>query len=134
VVPRLGSTSLNLDPCFTPVESPESNGMAEAFVKTFKRDYVPTNPLPDARTALSRIDHWMEDCNSEHPHSRLGLSLTARVHCITSISRVSGLTGSIGVRRRYATDAPLPGLKGIHWCGFVAGVKRRDGRPFSGQL
>jgi len=30
--------ALNLEPCFTPVESPESNGMAEAFVKTFKRD------------------------------------------------------------------------------------------------
>jgi putative transposase len=25
--------ALNLEPCFTPVESPESNGMAEAFVK-----------------------------------------------------------------------------------------------------
>src|SRR6185437_8519507 len=51
---------------------PESNGMAEAFVKTFKRDYVRINSLPDARTVLSRIDHWMEDYNSEHPHSRLG--------------------------------------------------------------
>ena len=50
----------NLEPCFTPVESPESNGMAEAFVKTFKRDYVRINSLPDARTALSRIDHWIE--------------------------------------------------------------------------
>jgi putative transposase len=66
------AAALNLEPCFTPVESPESNGMAEAFVKTFKRDYVRINPLPDARTALSRIDHWMEDYNSEHPHSRLG--------------------------------------------------------------
>jgi putative transposase len=66
------AAALNLEPCFTPVESPESNGMAEAFVKTFKRDYVRINPLPDARTALSRIDHWMEDYNFEHPHSRLG--------------------------------------------------------------
>jgi putative transposase len=66
------AAALNLEPCFTPVESPESNGMAEAFVKTFKRDYVRINSLPDARTALSRIDHWMEDYNSEHPHSRLG--------------------------------------------------------------
>jgi putative transposase len=56
--------------------------MAEAFVKTFKRDYIRINTLPDARTALARIDHWMEDYNSEHPHSRP--SLTARVHCITS--------------------------------------------------
>jgi putative transposase len=29
------AAALNLEPCFTPVESPESNGMAEAFVKTF---------------------------------------------------------------------------------------------------
>ena len=66
------AVALNLEPCFTPVESPESNGMAEAFVKTFKCDYVRINSLPDARTVLSRIDHWMEDYNSEHPHSRLG--------------------------------------------------------------
>ena len=66
------AAALNLEPCFTPVESPESNGMAEAFVKTFKRDYVRVNPIPDARTALLRIDNWMEDYNSEHPHSRLG--------------------------------------------------------------
>ena len=54
------AAALNLEPCFTPVESPESNGMAEAFVKTFKRDYVRINPLPDARTALARIDHWIQ--------------------------------------------------------------------------
>jgi transposase InsO family protein len=34
------AVALNLEPCFTPVQSPESNGMAEAFVKTFKRDYL----------------------------------------------------------------------------------------------
>ena len=65
------AAALNLEPCFTPIESPESNGMAEAFVKTFKRDYVRVNQIPDARTALLRIDQWMEDYNSEHPHSRL---------------------------------------------------------------
>ena len=55
-----------------PVESPESNGMAEAFVKTFKRDYVRVSPIPDANTALALIDSWMEDYNTVHPHSRLG--------------------------------------------------------------
>jgi putative transposase len=64
--------ALNLMPCFTPVESPESNGMAEAFVKTFKRDYVRITPIPDAATALALIDNWMEDYNTVHPHSRLG--------------------------------------------------------------
>ena len=34
------AAAANLEPCFTPVESPESNGVAETFVKTFKRDYV----------------------------------------------------------------------------------------------
>ena len=61
------------DPFFIPMPDLKPiNGMAEAFVKTFKRDYVRINSLPDARTVLSRIDHWMEDYNSEHPHSRLG--------------------------------------------------------------
>jgi transposase InsO family protein len=64
--------ALGLTPCFTPVESPESNGMAEAFVKTFKRDYVRVNPLPDAATALAAIGAWMDDYNEAHPHSRLG--------------------------------------------------------------
>ena len=51
--------ALNLVPCFTPVESPESNGMAEAFVKTFKRDYVRVGLIPDAATALhSSISGW----------------------------------------------------------------------------
>jgi transposase InsO family protein len=63
--------ALNLEPCFTPVESPQSNGMAEAFVKTFKRDYVRIIALPDANTALTKIESWMEDYNTVHPHSQL---------------------------------------------------------------
>jgi transposase InsO family protein len=64
--------ALNLEPCFTPVESPESNGMAEAFVKTLKRDYVRVSPISDAAYALTLIGSWMEDYNTVHPHSRLG--------------------------------------------------------------
>jgi hypothetical protein len=36
-----GALAINLVPCFTPVQSPESNGISESFVKTLKRDYVP---------------------------------------------------------------------------------------------
>ena len=46
--------------------------MAEAFVKTFKRDYVRVNPIPNAAAALALIDRWMKDYNTVHPHSRLG--------------------------------------------------------------
>jgi len=62
---------VNLVSHFTPVASPESNGVAEAFVKTFKRDYVDVNPLPDAETVLPLISKWMEDYNENHPHSGL---------------------------------------------------------------
>jgi transposase InsO family protein len=67
------AAQLNLVSCFTPVASPESNGMSEAFVKTFKRDYVKVNPIPDARTALDLIDGWFEDYNENHPHSGLNM-------------------------------------------------------------
>ena len=44
------AAALNLVACFAPVQSPEPNGMSEAFVKTLKRDYVRVNPLLDAHT------------------------------------------------------------------------------------
>lgn len=63
--------ALNLVPCFTPVKSPESNGMSEAFVKTFKRDYLRVRPLPEATTVLRQITEWIDDYNEIHPHSAL---------------------------------------------------------------
>ena len=63
--------ALNLEPCFTPVESPESHDVAEAFVNTFKRDYVRVSAIPDAATALATVSDWINDYNEVHPHSRL---------------------------------------------------------------
>lgn len=65
------AAALNLVACFTPVRSPESNGVCEAFVKTFKRDYVRVNPLPDAISVLQQLPAWFEDYNAVHPHSGL---------------------------------------------------------------
>ena len=65
------AAQLNLNPCFTPAASPESNGMSEAFVKTIKRNYVRINPIPDAATALDQIAGWFEDYNENHPRSGL---------------------------------------------------------------
>jgi len=71
---RLFAQALNLTPCFTPVASPQSNGMPEAFVKTLKRDYIRISALPDAETALRLIDGWIEDYNEIHPHSALKMA------------------------------------------------------------
>ncbi|EGJ19316.1 integrase catalytic subunit (plasmid) [Cereibacter sphaeroides WS8N] len=68
---QIFARQLGLKPCFTPVQSPQSNGISEAFVKTLKRDYVQVTPLPDAQTALGLIGAWMEDYNENHPHSGL---------------------------------------------------------------
>jgi len=63
--------SLGLTVCNTPSYSPESNGMAEAFVKTFKRDYVYVNELRSAESVLALLPGWFEDYNSVHPHKGL---------------------------------------------------------------
>ena len=61
---------LGLEPCFTRAYSPESNGMAEAFVKTFKRDYVYTNDCESADHVIAKLKEWFDDYN-QAPHSAL---------------------------------------------------------------
>lgn len=65
--------SIGLDICTTRPYSPESNGMAEAFVKTFKRDYVWLGDLSAAERVMDQLPAWFEDYNENAPHKGLNM-------------------------------------------------------------
>jgi putative transposase len=62
---------LGFEVCTTPSYSPESNGLSEALVKTYKRDYVYVNELWHAHEVLEKIGEWFDDYNENHPHKAL---------------------------------------------------------------
>ena len=64
---------LGLKSCFTKAYTPQSNGMAEAFVGTIKRDYVYTSDCVNAKTTLRMLKGWIKDYNEKAPHSGLGM-------------------------------------------------------------
>jgi putative transposase len=70
---------LGLLVCTTPAYSPESNGMAESFVKTFKRDYVYLNELHTATSVMQQLARWFEDYNEVHPHKGIANAVTQGV-------------------------------------------------------
>ena len=45
--------------------------MAEALVKTIKRDDAHVTDLPSAEAVLAMPDAWFEDANSKAPHKGL---------------------------------------------------------------
>ena len=64
---------LGITPIHTPVCSPQSNGMAESFVNTFKRDYVSQMDRSTAATVLTQLPAAFTHFNEVHPHSALKL-------------------------------------------------------------
>lgn len=46
---------IDLEPRTMPIESPQSNGMAETFVRTIKRYYVRVYPCPGAQTVMRQL-------------------------------------------------------------------------------
>jgi putative transposase len=64
---------LGITPVHTPVCSPQSNGMAESFVNTFKRDYVSQMDRSTAAIVLAQLPDAFTHFNEVHPHSALKL-------------------------------------------------------------
>ena len=69
---RSFAKELGFKPVTTPVTNPQSNGMAESFVKTLKRDYSKLANRPDSKIVMAQLKDWFDDYNSYHPHSALG--------------------------------------------------------------
>jgi putative transposase len=84
---RPNESELGLVPITTPANSPESNGLAEGFVHTFKRDYVNVHELRDAESVLAQLAAWIDDYNRLAPHSALGMRSPADYRAVTSASR-----------------------------------------------
>jgi transposase InsO family protein len=79
---------MGLEPRTTPYYSPESNGMAESFIKTFKRDYVAMHDLDTAERVVEQLPSWFEDYNEYHPHK--GLKMKSPREYRRSLAKLEG--------------------------------------------
>ena len=66
--------------CHTPRRSPESNGIAERFFGTFKRDYVYEGELENFAELGRKVPGWIQDYNEVAPHSALGMKSPAQFY------------------------------------------------------
>ena len=88
---------IGLVPCTTPIHSPQSNGMAEAFAKTLKRDNARVRPRPDAATVIEQLAGWFNNYNTVHPHKALGYRSPREFRSLVK----NGATGhAVGASRR----------------------------------
>lgn len=68
---RSDGFEIGLEPLTTAVRSPQSNGMAEDFVRTFKRDYV-GEPCPGCQNRHPALPGRFDHYNELHPDGALG--------------------------------------------------------------
>jgi putative transposase len=106
------SQKTGLKPVTPLSERAQTNGMAESFVKTVKRDYISCMPKLDVRTALQNLAIAFDHYNESHPNSALksarhANSASAQLHQ-PKRDRVSGHAGAshvaTGCRCRFVSD------------------------------
>ncbi len=76
----MNAPAMGLIPCHTPRRSPQSNGLAEAFFGSFKRDYVYQACLETVEDVARQLLGWIEHYNHQAPHSALGMQSPAECY------------------------------------------------------
>lgn len=89
---------LGLKPITTPVTSPQSNGMAESFVKALKRDYAKLVNRADSKTVMTQLQ---------------GGSMTTTLTTHSELIRDSDKYGDLFTRAAQVTTT-LSRKRGIH--------------------
>ena len=84
---------IGLIPHTTPIESSQSNGMAEALVRLLKRDYVRVSSKPNARSVLEQLPSWTAHYDTIHPHRALGYRSPREYITRSTQEALSGLPG-----------------------------------------
>lgn len=75
--------------CHTPRRSPESNGLAERFFGTLKRDYVYQGELGNLDEVGRKLPRWIQDYNEVAPHSALKMQAPAQFYTNWLASRIT---------------------------------------------
>jgi len=108
---------VGLAPRTTSLESPQSNGMAEAFVRTLKRDYVRVSSIPDAER-VAPASRLAGSLQRRPPPQGARLPFTPRVHRCplnpVTLSCRSGATTIASTRHLPDGSDVVPGLAYWH--------------------
>lgn len=97
----------------TPVESPQSNGMAEAFVRTIKRDYARVSPRPDAETVVRQLPGWIAHYNDLWTPPAASRMSACRLWMQQSIRPVDGAIRLLAMMRiRFSSPYKVHGREG----------------------
>jgi hypothetical protein len=113
----------------TPAYRPESNGLAEAFVVAFKRDYLGDAELRDVETMLAQLSGWFDDYYTLAPHSALGMCSPPEYHALTVAT-----ASEFCQRRRCRRICPRTGdrLRGRYlWAGYSSKIEIEPTRASS---
>lgn len=86
---------LGLLPVTTPAYSPQSNGMAEAFVRTHRLDYLDGADRSSAASVVEQIPRRLADYNGVAPHSALGYRAPQRYRQLLQDQRHDGQATSV---------------------------------------